>query len=95
MKDQTFLSGELIKSNLYFFLLNFVSLSHKMPNILILGATGYIGQAVAHALTSSGSHTVYGLARTPSKAKLLSSPSMALSPTPLPTSPSSILHPLT
>jgi nucleoside-diphosphate-sugar epimerase len=44
-----------------------------MPNILVLGAAGYIGQAVAHALTSSGKHTVYGLARTPEKAKILSS----------------------
>ena len=45
----------------------------KMPNVLIIGAAGYIGQAVAHALTSSGKHTVYGLARTPEKANFLSS----------------------
>ena len=45
----------------------------KMPNVLVLGAAGYIGRAVAHALTSSGKHTVYGLARTPEKAKFLSS----------------------
>lgn len=44
-----------------------------MPNVLILGATGYIGQAAAHSLTSSGNHTVYGLARTPEKAKFLAS----------------------
>jgi nucleoside-diphosphate-sugar epimerase len=44
-----------------------------MPNVLIVGATGYIGQAVAHALISSGNHIVYGLARTPKKAKFLSS----------------------
>jgi nucleoside-diphosphate-sugar epimerase len=44
-----------------------------MPNVLILGAAGYIGQAVAYALTSSGNHVVYGLARTPEKAKFLAS----------------------
>lgn len=44
-----------------------------MPNILILGATGYIGQALALSLLRSGSHVVYGLARTPASAKLLQS----------------------
>jgi NAD(P)-dependent dehydrogenase (short-subunit alcohol dehydrogenase family) len=44
-----------------------------MPNILVIGATGYIGQAVASALVRSGNHTVYGLARSDEKAKLLTS----------------------
>lgn len=42
-----------------------------MPNILILGATGYIGQAVSSSLVRSGAHTVYGLARTPTSARTL------------------------
>jgi nucleoside-diphosphate-sugar epimerase len=42
-----------------------------MPKILIIGATGYIGQALALSLVRSGGHTVYGLARTPKKAKSL------------------------
>jgi len=42
-----------------------------MPKILIIGATGYIGQALALSLLRSGSHTVYGIARSPDKAKSL------------------------
>lgn len=42
-----------------------------MPKILIIGATGYIGQALALSLMRSGGHTVYGLARSPEKAKSL------------------------
>jgi nucleoside-diphosphate-sugar epimerase len=42
-----------------------------MPKILVIGATGYIGQALALSLMRSGCHTVYGLARTPEKAKSL------------------------
>ncbi|KAG8525550.1 uncharacterized protein KY384_009194 [Bacidia gigantensis] len=42
-----------------------------MPHILIFGATGTIGGALAHYLLSSGQHTVYGLARSPAKAKVL------------------------
>lgn len=42
-----------------------------MPHILVLGATGTIGNALALSLVRSGSHTVYGLARTPAKAKSL------------------------
>ncbi|KAJ7290051.1 hypothetical protein C8J57DRAFT_1164244 [Mycena rebaudengoi] len=38
--------------------------------VLILGATGFIGLPVAQALIRGG-HTVYGLARTENKAKLL------------------------
>ncbi|KAJ6611712.1 hypothetical protein B0H10DRAFT_1952835 [Mycena sp. CBHHK59/15] len=38
--------------------------------VLILGATGFIGFPAAQALVRAG-HTVYGLARTPAKAKLL------------------------
>lgn len=44
-----------------------------MPNILIIGATGYIGQCLALSLLRSGSHTVYGLARNTESAKLLQS----------------------
>jgi nucleoside-diphosphate-sugar epimerase len=40
-----------------------------MPHILILGATGTIGNALALSLIRSGNHTVYGLARSPAKAK--------------------------
>ncbi len=42
-----------------------------MPKILIIGPTGYIGQALALSLMRSGEHTVYGLARSPEKAKSL------------------------
>ena len=42
-----------------------------MPHILILGATGTIGNALAQTLVRSGNHTVYGLARSPAKAKTL------------------------
>ena len=44
-----------------------------MPNILVIGATGYIGRAVASQLVRSGSHTVYGLARSAEKARVLTS----------------------
>lgn len=40
-----------------------------MPHILVLGATGTIGNALALSLIRSGNHTVYGLARSPAKAK--------------------------
>lgn len=39
-----------------------------MPRILVLGATGYIGSALALSLKRSGEHEVFGLARTASKA---------------------------
>jgi nucleoside-diphosphate-sugar epimerase len=42
-----------------------------MPNILILGATGYIGTALSQSLIRSGNHRVFGLARSPEKAKSL------------------------
>ena len=42
-----------------------------MPHVLILGATGNIGNALAAALVRSGNHIVYGLARSPAKAKAL------------------------
>jgi nucleoside-diphosphate-sugar epimerase len=42
-----------------------------MPKTLIIGATGYIGQTFALSLLRSGHHTVYGIARTPAKAKSL------------------------
>lgn len=41
-----------------------------MPRILILGATGYIGSALASSLLRAD-HSVYGLARTSSKATQL------------------------
>jgi len=44
-----------------------------MVNVLIVGATGYIGQALTQSLVASGDHRVYGLARTPEKAKVLES----------------------
>jgi nucleoside-diphosphate-sugar epimerase len=42
-----------------------------MVNVLIIGATGYIGQSLSQSLVRSGSHRVYGLARTPEKAQSL------------------------
>ena len=39
-----------------------------MLNILVVGATGYIGSALTSSLTRSGDHHVYGLARTAEKA---------------------------
>jgi nucleoside-diphosphate-sugar epimerase len=44
-----------------------------MVNVLVIGATGYIGEALCHSLLSSGDHRVYGLARTPEKANQLAS----------------------
>jgi nucleoside-diphosphate-sugar epimerase len=44
-----------------------------MVNVLIVGATGYIGQALTQSLVCSGDHRVYGLARTHEKVKLLES----------------------
>lgn len=41
-----------------------------MPRVFVLGATGYIGLALCKSLRRA-SHTVYGLARTASKATLL------------------------
>jgi nucleoside-diphosphate-sugar epimerase len=42
-----------------------------MPRVLVLGATGYLGQAVTSALVQSGLHRVYGLCRSSAKAHLL------------------------
>lgn len=42
-----------------------------MPKVLILGATGYVGRQIANLLVQSGQHTVYGVTRTPAKAKQL------------------------
>lgn len=42
-----------------------------MVNVLVVGATGYIGQALTQSLVRSGNHRVYGLARTPEKAESL------------------------
>jgi len=39
-----------------------------MVNVLVIGATGYIGQALCQSLLRSGNHRVYGLARSPEKA---------------------------
>jgi nucleoside-diphosphate-sugar epimerase len=43
-----------------------------MPKILIIGATGYLGQTLALSLIRSGNHTVYGIARSAEKAAGLS-----------------------
>lgn len=40
-----------------------------MPNILVLGAAGYIGSQVATQLIQTGQHIVYGSTRSASKAK--------------------------
>lgn len=42
-----------------------------MVNVLVVGATGYIGQALCQSLIRSGNHRVFGLARTPEKATSL------------------------
>lgn len=62
-----------------------------MPKVLIIGATGYIGQALSLSLLRSGSYTVYGIARSPSKAASLSqleiipviAPNLVNDPTPV------------
>ncbi len=42
-----------------------------MPNVLILGGTGYLGLSLGQSLLRSGNYSVWGLARTAEKAKLL------------------------
>ncbi|KAL2838072.1 hypothetical protein BJX68DRAFT_249338 [Aspergillus pseudodeflectus] len=42
-----------------------------MPNVLVLGGSGYIGLALSKSLVASGNYTVWGSARSPEKAKLL------------------------
>ena len=42
-----------------------------MPNVLILGGSGYIGLATGQSLVSSGNYRVWGTARSPEKANLL------------------------
>lgn len=42
-----------------------------MTRILLIGATGYVGSALASELLRSGLHTVYGLARSSEKATQL------------------------
>jgi len=42
-----------------------------MVNVLVVGATGYIGRNLSQSLVRSGNHRVYGLARTEEKAKEL------------------------
>lgn len=39
-----------------------------MPRILILGATGYLGNRIANLLVQTGQHSVYGVARSSEKA---------------------------
>jgi nucleoside-diphosphate-sugar epimerase len=39
-----------------------------MVNVLVIGATGYVGRALTQSLIRSGDHRVYGLARTQEKA---------------------------
>jgi nucleoside-diphosphate-sugar epimerase len=43
-----------------------------MPKVLIVGATGYLGQTLALSLLRSGNHAVYGIARSVEKAAGLS-----------------------
>lgn len=50
----------------------------EMPRILIIGATGYVGSALAGELLRSGGYTVYGLARNPNKAKQLAAKEIIL-----------------
>ena len=45
--------------------------SFEMPRILIVGATGYVGHALALSLVRSGNHIVYGIARNDAKARSL------------------------
>ncbi|KAG8686725.1 hypothetical protein FRC08_012351, partial [Ceratobasidium sp. 394] len=42
-----------------------------MPRILVIGANGYIGNALALSLVRSGDHTVWGVTRTQDKARSL------------------------
>jgi nucleoside-diphosphate-sugar epimerase len=42
-----------------------------MPRVLILGATGYIGLRIARTLLATGNYTVWGSARSATKAKYL------------------------
>ena len=42
-----------------------------MPRVLLFGATGYLGSAIARSLIASGNHTVYGLSRSSGKASAL------------------------
>jgi len=42
-----------------------------MPNVLVLGGSGYMGLAVGQALLRSGNYTVFGTARSAEKVKLL------------------------
>jgi nucleoside-diphosphate-sugar epimerase len=42
-----------------------------MVNVLIIGATGYIGTALSQSLLRSGDHRVFGLARSFEKARIL------------------------
>jgi nucleoside-diphosphate-sugar epimerase len=48
-----------------------------MPNVLVLGATGYLGLAVGQSLLRSGNHAVWGLARSEAKGKLLAANEMS------------------
>lgn len=42
-----------------------------MPNVLIIGGTGFLGQALGLALLRTGNYTVFGTARSADKAKTL------------------------
>lgn len=42
-----------------------------MPNVLILGGSGYLGLSLGQSLLRSGNYTVWGLVRSADKAKLL------------------------
>ncbi|KAL4866185.1 hypothetical protein BDV12DRAFT_173234 [Aspergillus spectabilis] len=42
-----------------------------MPNVLVLGGSGYLGFALCKSLVASGNYIVWGSARSPEKVKLL------------------------
>ncbi|KAJ6006480.1 NAD dependent epimerase/dehydratase family protein [Penicillium sp. IBT 35674x] len=48
-----------------------------MPNVLIIGGSGYLGLTIGKSLVQAGTHTVWGTSRTPEKAKLLLSNEIA------------------
>jgi nucleoside-diphosphate-sugar epimerase len=48
-----------------------LNLELNMPNVLILGGSGYLGTAIAQALLRSGGYAVWGTARSAGKAAQL------------------------
>lgn len=62
-RDSSRTTAEEIKQQL--------NLEITMPNVLILGGSGYLGTAIAQALLRSGGYAVWGTARTAAKAAQL------------------------